>query len=200
MAGRAAITYALWKQIEQYQPWRDSSSAHRWTLNDLSHRKAILDRLRTGPAAFDRHSYQPGHITGSAWIVAEDTGQIALVYHRRLERWLQLGGHAEAGELDGISTALREAKEELGLIIDPGQASLLDLDVHSIPETTRQPCHLHFDIRYLCRTQQQPLVPASDVVEARWFTVAELEAMNLDDGIQRMLAKGIKQAGRGSTL
>jgi 8-oxo-dGTP pyrophosphatase MutT (NUDIX family) len=191
------MTSALLKQIKHYQTWGDSSAAHRWTLNDISHRKAILDRLRTGPAAFDRHFYQPGQITGSAWVVAEDTGRVALVYHRRLKRWLQPGGHAEAGELDGISTALRETREELGLAIEPGQASLLDLDVHCIPETASQPSHLHFDIRYLCRTQQQPLAPASDVVEAKWFTVAEFETMNLEDGMQRMLIKGMKQVGIG---
>lgn len=175
---------ALLNELKHYSPWDSTEAAHH---------SAILDLLSTSPNAFSRHSYQPGHITGSAWILAEDTGQVALIYHRRLDRWLQPGGHAELGETDGISTALREASEELGLVLDPARASLFDLDVHPIPATATQPSHLHYDVRYLCLTEQQPLVSNSDAAQAQWFTVAELEAMKLEASIGRMLAKGLQR-------
>lgn len=179
------FTSDLLTTLENYQPWNDTESTHY---------AAILDLLRSNPAAFDRHSYQPGHITGSTWILAEDTGNVAMIYHRRLDRWLQPGGHADVGETDGLSTALREAREELGLVLDPARASLFDLDVHQIPETTTQPSHFHFDIRYLCLTKQQPLISDSDAAQARWFTAAELEAMGLEAGMQRMLKKGLQHS------
>ncbi|MFM7428059.1 MAG: NUDIX hydrolase [Elainella sp.] len=176
------MTDSLLTQLQQYSPWDATEAAHQI---------AILHLLQTGPVAFDRQSDQPGHITGSAWILAEDTGKVALIYHRRLERWLQPGGHTEPGEVDGISTALREVREELDLVIEPARARLFDLDVHRIPETPTQASHLHFDLRYLCLTQQQPLVSASDAAQARWFTVAELEAMQLEASMQRMMVKGL---------
>ena len=173
-------------QLEQYRPCDKT---------EMAHYDAILKLLRSHPAAFDRQSYQPGHITGSTWIAAEETGQVALIFHRRLNRWLQPGGHAEPGEIDGVSTALREATEELGLVIEPARASLFDLDVHRIPATATQPEHLHFDLRYLCRTQQQPLDSGSDAAAARWFTAAELAAIELDQSMRRMLDKGLKMIG-----
>lgn len=182
------VESSLLLQLEQYQPWDATEAADH---------AVILELLRSHPAAFNRHSYEPGHITSSAWILAEDTGQIAMIYHRRLNRWLQPGGHTEAGEFDGISTALRESQEELGLVLDPARSSLFDLDVHRIPETATQPSHFHYDLRYLCFTEQQPLVSDSDAAQAQWFTVTELETMNLDAGIQRMLAKGMKRFNAG---
>jgi 8-oxo-dGTP pyrophosphatase MutT (NUDIX family) len=173
-------------QLEQYQPWDATESAHQ---------AAILELLRSNSAAFDRHAYQPGHITGSTWILAEETEQVALIFHRRINRWLQPGGHAEPGENNGVSTALREAAEELGLMIDPARASLFDLDVHRIPATATQPEHSHFDLRYLCRIEHQPLDSGSDAAAARWFTVAELEAIALDQSMKRMLDKGLKAIG-----
>lgn len=175
----------LLNELKHYHPWNSTEAAHH---------RAILDLLSSRSDAFSRHCYQPGHITGSAWIIAEDTGTIALIYHRRLNRWLQPGGHAEPGEVDGLTTALREAKEELGLELDPNQATLFDVDVHSIPATATQPSHFHFDIRYLCLTEQQPLISDSDAAQACWFTVAELEAIiGLDESMRRMLSKGIKR-------
>ncbi len=176
------MTEPLLNQLQQYSPWDATEAAHQ---------TAILNLLQTGLVAFDRQSYQPGHLTGSAWILAADTGNVALIYHRRLNRWLQPGGHTELGETDGLSTVLREVREELGLIIDPTRAKLFDLDVHRIPATATQPSHLHFDLRYLCLTQQQPLVSDSDAAKAQWFTVEELQAMNLEASMQRMLAKGV---------
>jgi len=179
------VDATLLTQLEAYSPWDETEAQHH---------AAFLDLLRINPDAFDRRSFHPGHITGSTWILAEDTGQIALIYHRRLERWLQPGGHAEPEETDGISTALREAREELGLVLDPARASLFDLDMHRIPATVSQPSHFHFDLRYLCLTEQQPLVSDSDAAQAQWFTVAELEAMiGVDESMRRMLDKGIKQ-------
>ncbi len=170
-------------ELEQYKPWN--------TL-EADHHKAVLNLLRTHPTAFDRQCYAPGHMTASTWIVAEDTGQVALIYHRAAQRWLQPGGHPEAGEYDGLTTALREAKEELGLEIERSRASLFDLDVHPIPARANQPSHQHFDLRYLCWVTHQPLTFGSDATDARWFTVAELETIGLTENMKRLVDKGLK--------
>src|SRR4051812_14873952 len=53
----------------------------------------------------------PGHLTGSAWIVSPDHRKTLLTHHVKLDKWLQLGGHAD-GDGDLAAVALREAREE----------------------------------------------------------------------------------------
>lgn len=55
-----------------------------------------------------------GHLTGSAWVVDRTRTQTLLTHHRKLDKWLQLGGHAD-GDPDLLAVALREAREESGL-------------------------------------------------------------------------------------
>lgn len=124
--------------------------------------------------------------------MAKETQQFALIYHKTLDRWLQPGGHAEPEEPDLLTVSLREAQEELGIVLDPNQALLLDLDVHRIPETKKYPSHLHFDFRYLCITQLQPLSPATDADRAEWFSLDQLNALQLDPGIERMIQKSLE--------
>jgi len=55
-----------------------------------------------------------GHITTSAWVIDREATHVLLTHHRKLHRWLQLGGHTE-GEARLIDSAIREATEESGL-------------------------------------------------------------------------------------
>lgn len=72
----------------------------------------IQGLLRDYDRCFHRDCF-PGHITSSAWIVSRESGAVLLTHHRKLERWLQLGGHTD-GEHDVLSSAVREAEEESG--------------------------------------------------------------------------------------
>src|SRR5690606_4020036 len=123
-------------------------------------------------------SCRPGHITGSAWVVSSDRRRVALVHHRKLERWLQPGGHAD-GEADVVAVAWREAVEETGLTglrLLPGgdQIVPLDIDVHEIPARYDQQgnlieeAHEHHDIRFLFVTSNDsPPVASSESHAAR---------------------------------
>ena len=74
---------------------------------------ATLDFVRAHPDCLAR-TCAPGHLTGSAWIVSPDRRRTLLTHHRKLGKWLQLGGHAD-GDADLLAVALREAREESGL-------------------------------------------------------------------------------------
>ena len=90
-----------------------------------------------------------GHFTGSAWVVSADGRRTLLTHHRKLDRWLQPGGHAD-GDRDLARVALREAQEETGvhgLHLEDG--AIFDLDRHWIPERGAVPGHWHFDVRYV---------------------------------------------------
>ena len=56
--------------------------------------RLFADFLGSSASVFER-SHPPGHFTGSAWLVSADGERVLLTHHRKLGRWLQLGGHAD---------------------------------------------------------------------------------------------------------
>lgn len=96
---------------------------------------------------FERTCY-PGHITGSAWIVNRSGSHALLTHHRKLGRWLQLGGHSD-GDGDTLAVALREGQEESGLVLRPLSNRVFDIDVHVIPARGTEPAHEHHDLRFV---------------------------------------------------
>ena len=105
-----------------------------------------------------------GHITASA-VVARPRGEaFLLVFHRKLGRWLQPGGHVEYDDASVFDAALREAREETGIseFASPIGRTILDVDVHRIPARTNEPAHHHFDVRFLLTTERDVDLAASD--------------------------------------
>lgn len=74
-----------------------------------------------------------GHFTGSAWLVNAAGTHLLMTHHRKLDRWLQLGGHAD-GDRDLAAVALKEAEEESGLAALVVEGGIFDIDRHWIPE------------------------------------------------------------------
>lgn len=156
-----------------------------------------VERVRTlvrkHPDCFLR-TCLPGHITGSAWIVSPDRRRYLLTHHRKLNKWLQLGGHAD-GETQPHLAALRETREESGLsrlelLETNGMALPLDIDVHVIPPRNAEPAHEHHDLRYLVVARDDQAVRVSDESHnVRWFTREELLSVTREAGILRMLRK-----------
>lgn len=153
---------------------------------------AILDALDAGPDPFDRATY-PAHVTGSALVMASDADAVLLVRHRKLQRWLQPGGHVHADDESTLATALREAREETGIstFAVPRGERILDLDAHEIPARGAEPSHVHLDVRYLLTTPRLATVThdAVEVEAAAWFDRAELDALDLDASLRRALAR-----------
>lgn len=118
---------------------------------EAEHRRAMLELLETEGDAFSRDHFVPGHFTASCYIVDGD-GRLLLHHHRRLDRWLQMGGHVEADESPDLA-ALREGREESGLPeLIPMTGGIFDLDIHPIPAAKGEPDHAHFDVRFLAQT------------------------------------------------
>ena len=140
---------------------------------------------------FDRRLAE-GHLTGSALVVSAAGDAILLLHHRKLERWLQPGGHADPGERDGEAVAHREAREETGiagLMLHPTAPRPLDVDVHLIPARGLEQAHKHLDLRYLVLAPAgATIVRAAEEAHAlRWFRWGELASVDLDPGLRRAL-------------
>jgi 8-oxo-dGTP pyrophosphatase MutT (NUDIX family) len=105
------------------------------------------------------------HITASA-IVVGPRG-VVLHLHRRLHRWMQPGGHVEAGESPS-DAALRECVEETGLpVAHPEDGpTLVHLDVHTAARD-----HVHLDLRYLVLgSDVAPHPGPGESPEVAWFS------------------------------
>jgi 8-oxo-dGTP pyrophosphatase MutT (NUDIX family) len=135
-----------------------------------------------------------GHFTGSAWLVSADGSRVLLTHHRKLNRWLQLGGHAD-GDRDMAQVALKEAREESGLPeLSVDADAIFDLDRHWIPERKDVPGHWHYDVRYVVRAGSDENYSVSDEShDLAWRPIAEL-AQDPDESLSRMARKWL--AGR----
>jgi len=131
-----------------------------------------------------------GHFTASAWLVSADGTRVLLTHHRKLGRWLQLGGHAD-GERDLAAAALREAEEESGLHELTIEPDIFDLDRHWIPERGHEPGHWHYDVRYVVRAgADEAFVVSAESLDLAWREIATLaEDPDIGISLRRMAAK-----------
>lgn len=152
------------------------------------------------PDCFHR-SWLSGHITGSAFIVSLDLKSTLLTHHRKLDAWLQLGGHSD-GNPKTWEVALREAQEESGLrdfrwdpalFLDLGEEKIplpFDVDTHRIPARGHEPEHIHYDIRYLLFADcQKELIVSSESHSLAWVPLREIGRYTQERSILRMVEK-----------
>src|SRR6478672_4327978 len=120
---------------------------------------ADIERLRGLAARGDVWSRSlPVHATGSAVIVHPDSRRVLLRWHARMQGWLQVGGHADPGETSPFDVAIREAREETGLVDltswpDPEQPQIFQVVIVPVPAYGGEPAHEHADVRYALATQ-----------------------------------------------
>ena len=143
--------------------------------------------------AFER-SLSTGHFTGSAWLVSADGRRVLLTHHRKLGRWLQLGGHAD-GDRDLARVALREAEEESGLrglVVEP---AIFDLDRHWIPERGAEPGHWHYDVRHVVRaTGDEAFIVGEESLDLAWKDIAGIATDDeADESLRRMARRWLQR-------
>ena len=141
---------------------------------------------------FER-SCSVGHITGSAWIVDRTGERVLLTHHRKLRRWLQLGGHSD-GNPDTLAVALREAREESGLEVQILDETIFDLDVHLIPARSPEPAHYHFDVRFLVQTLDTKFRVSDESHALAWVPAERVDAFTHQESILRMARKWLDRA------
>ena len=146
---------------------------------------------------FNNHSgcfekdYLPGHFTGSAWIISPDKNKILMTHHKKLNMWLQLGGHAD-GETDLKSVALKEAKEESGLNdFSILSEEIFDLDIHKIEPMNEDLEHLHYDVRFLLEADpnEQNIIISEESYDVKWVSLDDVLEYNSEESISRMIEK-----------
>lgn len=133
----------------------------------------------------------PGHFTGSAWVISPDKNKILMTHHKKLNMWLQLGGHAD-GEKDLKSVALKEAKEESGFNnFSILSEEIFDLDIHKIESINEEPEHLHYDVRFLLEADpnEQDIIISEESHDVKWIHLDDVLEYNSEESISRMVKK-----------
>lgn len=155
---------------------------------------------------------QPGQHqpTVSGWLVStESPRRVVLAYHRKLQSWLQPGGHVEPNE-DYWQAMVREVAEETGIdLSDVPAREKIDsttwevrppdfLQVQTIPAFGDQPEHFHVDAQYVVEIPYQA-VQRQDLEseDIGWFGLADIESLKLLENTKTRL-KEILQESEGS--
>ena len=131
-----------------------------------------------------------GHITGSAWVIDDSGTRTLLTHHRKLNKWLQPGGHAD-GLSDVAEVAMKEAEEETGLknlrLVAP---AIFDIDIHSIPQRKNEPQHYHYDCRFLiqCESNDQYVI-SDESHDLAWVNMRELSDYTTEVSVTRLADK-----------
>ena len=131
--------------------------------------------------------------------------RVLLIHHRKLDKWLPLGGHIELEE-DPEQAAVREAREDSGLEVEligerppttePGTRALIAprfLDIHRITET-----HEHIGMIYWARPRNGTLTLAElEHHDLRWCSSAELDALQppKSNAVKWYCRKAIEECG-----
>jgi len=147
------------------------------------------------------HIHEKIDFTVAIFVVHE--GRVLLIHHRKLDKWLPLGGHIELDE-DPEQAALREACEESGFEVEllgerppttePGTRALIAprfLDIHRISET-----HEHIGMIYWARPKGGKLALAvAEHHDIRWCTVAALDQLQpvMSDAVKWYCRKAIEE-------
>lgn len=166
--------------LAQHQPF---------DANEADMLAQIIEFVAQHDDCFER-SLSIGHITGSAWIIDHERTHALLTHHRKLDRWLQLGGHSD-GDANTLDVALREGLEESGLQdLHAVSDAIFDVDVHLIPARGDEPAHNHYDVRFLLEADRHaPLSISSESKNLAWVSLDETQTLSTDASIQRMVAK-----------
>ena len=138
-------------------------------------------------------------LVGVGAIIIEDA-RVVLVkrLHPPLQaEWSIPGGVLEVGELVR-EAAIREAREETGLTVEP--AELLGVYDRILRNPEKRVQYHYVLIDFLCRRVAGELAAASDAAEVRWFTRDELPALRLAEDTLDVIRKGFAKLGTDSEV
>lgn len=141
------------------------------------------------PRAFTRDATIGGHVTGSAFVLSPDGRAVLLTHHRKLDIWVQLGGHCD-GIADAQFVAMKEAYEESGLArISLVAGDVFDIDIHEIPTRGTDPAHLHYDVRFLMQAEMGEIAVSAESHALAWLPLDGLETVTSEASVLRMAQK-----------
>ena len=164
------------------------SSTHPLDAQARFEQVAWLAMLDSAGAALLRRDQAPAHLTASAAVLCPDASSTCLVLHRKLQLWVQPGGHFEPEDTSAAGAAAREVAEETGLT---GAV----LPVPALLSRHGAPCapgvvDWHLDIQFVLVTEPTTPRPSDETPEVAWWPVDALPA-DRAGGIAELVARSV---------
>ncbi|WP_283117888.1 NUDIX hydrolase [Anaerotruncus colihominis] len=160
--------------IQSFVPGCAQEAADQDLIISLALREPIAILTRESLAA---------HMTASGFIVNEARNKTLMVHHNIYNSWSWTGGHAD-GDSDLLAVALREAREETGIVnVTPLSREIMSLDVLTVPGHVKNgmyvSAHLHLSAAYLLMApEKQPIsVQPDENSGVQWIAFDSLERM-----------------------
>lgn len=136
------------------------------------------DLINNQPNDFWGKKSNVAHITASSLVVNEDLTEVLLTHHKKLKKWLQLGGHwcdfEDFPSKTVLEAAIKEVEEEgygdkkipQNVLID---GVPLDLDIHSVGD------HSHYDVCFLTQVNNSvPVDVSEESHDVKWISIDEI--------------------------
>ena len=155
--------------IRSYNPWNEQEAADQLE---------IIRQIECCPDIFTRQN-RNAHMTASSWIVNPERTKVLMVYHNIYNSWSWTGGHAD-GEIDLLSAAIREAKEETGIhTVRPLSDQIYSLEILTVDGHEKKgqyvSSHLHMNLTYLLEADEAEHLAykADENSGTAWFTLED---------------------------
>ena len=118
----------------------------------------FLEYLRLFPHTILTRENKIAHLTASGFVVNRDCSKVLMAHHNLYRVWAWTGGHSD-GEDDFLSVALREAREETGIVhIRPLSPAIASLDILPVWGHVKRgkyvPSHQHLNVTYLLQADE----------------------------------------------
>ena len=175
----------LLNQLEQYRPFNEQEARDR---------EELMRRVCSGEDLYTRDN--PAHFTASAWVVSPNRDQVLMAYHNLYDSWAWLGGHAD-GERDLLSVAMREVREESGLVrLRPVFRDIYSLEILTVNGHEKHgryvSSHLHLNLTYLLEADPAAPLRCKPDENSRvgWFSLEDAIAASSEPWFrQRIYSK-----------
>ena len=156
------------KQIIEFIPVNEQESQDK---------KVILDYIERSLQSILLRENEIAHITSSGFIMNESLDKVLMVHHNIRNTWAWTGGHVD-GDTDFLHVAIKEAKEETGIIkVKPLSKDIVSIDILPVLGHVRRDkyvnAHLHLSIAYiLVASEEETLIVNKDENSGvKWFDV-----------------------------
>ncbi len=180
------------REIKEYFPVNEQ---------EMKDKELILRWIQENEDAFLRTN-AIGHVTVSAWVVNKEHDKVLMVYHNIYDSWSWLGGHAD-GETDLLSVALREVKEEAGVMnIKPISSDILSLEVLTVDGHEKKgeyvSSHLHFNVTCLLEgdSDEAVVVKPDENSAVSWFDFEEAIEKSSEPWFRERIYKKLNETTR----